>query len=239
MINTGGNELVGGAGGLGFGGFGGGGGIIEGLILGAILNRGRGGLFGGEGGDASLSADGIASKTALLVNQNADQNAILAGIANVKDNICDSEKTTLQQFYASAIQASNLAQSIKDQNTAFAIVADKRFDDLTLQSSQQTTAILSKIDQVENQSLRDQLFLERRRGDFKEHELNIVNTNTNVNNQFQQQQQRQDQRDFEHNRKFDALFNAFNQVNRTAQDIVNLGTMNASGTQATSATNIK
>lgn len=236
-----------GAGGLGFGS----GGIIEGLLLGSLLNRGRGGLFGGEGGsDASLSADGIAAKTALLVNQNADQNALLAAIAGTKDQtvaegralgaaICESEKTNLQQFYAAAIQASNNTQAIKDQATAFAIVNDKRFDDLAAAGVTQTATILARINQAEVDNLRDQLLETRRVRDAKETEITINNSANAVAQQTQNQFQIQTQRDNDLHRRLDGVFNSFNQLNRTNQDIINLGTMTASGTQATTATNIK
>jgi len=242
-------QNIGGGGFGGFGGFGGGG-IIEGLILGAILNRGNGGLFGGGDGNSSLSADGIAAKTALLVNQNTDQNVLLQAIASNKDAtiaegrslaaaVCESEKTSLQQFYAAAIQASNNTQAIKDQATAFAIVNDKRFDDLTIQGVNQTAAVLARINDVENQNLRDQLFESRRRFDAKENELHITNTNINTNAQAQAQFQIQAQRDNDLHRRLDAVFGSFNQLNRNTQDVINFGTMAASANQANQQTNVK
>jgi hypothetical protein len=278
---------IGGFGG-GYGGFGGfgGGGIIEGLLLGTLLRGGRGGLFGGgEGGGDCLSADGIAAKTALLINQNTDQNALLGAIASnnattvaegraLAGAICESEKTNLQQFYAAAIQNANLTQSIKDQASAYAVVADKRFDDIALQSSQQTTAILARIGQSELDNLRDQLHEtrrsrdskdveiqiqnsnvntnslfqaqaqaqyqrdadeHRRRADFKEIEINNINQNTNVQAQLQAQNQWQTQKDFENQQRWATLFS---QQNKAGQDIVNLGTMVASGVQTPTSTNV-
>jgi hypothetical protein len=150
--------------------------------------------------------------------------AILAGLANNKDTtvaegrnvldaVCDAEKTNLQQFYAAAIQASNLQQATKDQATAFAIVNDKRFDDLSIQAVNQTAAILARINDVENQNLRDQLFEVRRRFDAKETELHITNTNINTNAQAQAQFQIQTQRDNDLHRRLDAVFGSFNQLN--------------------------
>lgn len=242
-------NIIGGGYGAGFGG----GGILEGIILASLIGR-RGVLGGdgecGHGGVTSLDADGIAAKTALLVNQNADQNALLGAIANSKDQtiaegralgaaICDAEKTNLQQFYAAAVQNSNLAQSIKDQATAFAVVNDKRFDDLSAQAANNTAAILSRINDVENQNLRDQLFEARRGRDSKEMEISINNSNTSLQNQLQAQAQLQTQRDFDNIRRFDTIFGSFNQLNRNTQDIINLGTMNASGNQANQQTQIK
>jgi hypothetical protein len=240
---------VGGFGGLGIGGFGGGG-ILEGIILASLLGRGKGGLLGGEGGDVSLSADGIAAKTALLINQNADQNALLGAIAGAKDAtiaegrslgaaICESEKTTLNQFYANAVQQARLAQDIQNQASAFAIVNDKRFDDAQAQAANNTAAILSRINDVENQGLRDQLFEARRGRDAKETEITINNSATAVQAQLQAQSQWQVQRDHDTERRFDAIFNSFNQLNRNTQDVINFGTMAASANQANSQTNVK
>ncbi len=168
---------------------------------------------------------------------------MLAAIANSKDTtvaegrnlanaICDAEKTNLQQFYAAAIQSANNTQAIKDQATAFAIVNDKRFDDLAAAGVLQTASILAKINQTEIDNLRDQLFGERRRGDSREVEINIANSNAQTQGQVQAQFQAQ-------NSFLERRFNEFdNQINNTKQGIINLGTMVASGTQATSATNI-
>jgi len=169
------------------------------------LGSGWGGGFG-SGGFGAFGLIGLLGLDSLGNRRKDDcggpgvnELATLQAIANAKDTtvaegralgaaICESEKTTLNQFYASAIQAANNTQSIKDQNTAFAIVNDKRFDDVTTQIANTTAAILSRINDVENQNLRDQLFETRRRFDAKENELTIVNTNTNINQQLQQQQ---------------------------------------------------
>jgi argonaute-like protein implicated in RNA metabolism and viral defense len=79
----------------------------------------------------------------------------------------------------------------------------------------------------------------RRRVDAKENELHITNTNINTNAQAQAQAQIQSQRDFDIHRRLDGVFNSFNQLNRTANETYNWGTMAASGNQATQATNIK
>jgi hypothetical protein len=238
------NQNIGGGGfgGLGNGGFGAFG-LVGLLGLDSLGNRRR-----GEGdGVTSLDADGIAAKTALLVNQNADQNALLNAIAGSKDTtvaegrslgaaICESEKTTLNQFYASAIQAANNTQSIKDQATGFAIVNDKRFDDVTTQIANTTAAILSRINDVENQNLRDQLFESRRRIDAKENELHVTNTNINTNAQLQAQAQLQTQRDFDNIRRFD---NLFSQVAKSGQDIINVGGLMAGVAQTANPVNVK
>lgn len=203
--------------GSGFGGFG---------LFGLIGLLGRRGL-GGEGDDAC-----------------SREAAILAAISNSKDTtvaegrslaaaICDSEKTNLQQFYAAAIQSANNTQAIKDQATAFAIVNDKRFDDLAAAGVAQTAAIIAKLNQTELDNLRDQLHGERRRGDAREIEISINNTNQQA--QAQVQAQFQTQRD-EFRNHFAVLAA---QLNKTSNDVINFGTMAASGNQTTTATNIK
>jgi hypothetical protein len=223
-----------GGGGIGYGGIGGGSGIgafgLFGLLgIDSLGNRGRKDDCGGPGVNELATLQAIANAKDTTV---AEGRAL--GLA-----ICESEKTNLQQFYAGAIQASNNTQSIKDQATAFAIVNDKRFDDLSIQAVNQTAAILARINDVENQNLRDQLFESRRRIESKEHELNIINTNTNVNNQFQAQAQVQTQRDFDLHRRIDGVFGSFNQLNRNTQDVINFGTMAASANQANQQTTIK
>jgi predicted RNase H-like nuclease (RuvC/YqgF family) len=224
------NSVGGGFG--GFGGLGGGGfgafGLIGLLGLDSLGNRRK----------DDCNGPGVNELATLQAISNAKDTTVAEGRA-LGAAICESEKTTLNQFYASAIQAANNTQSIKDQATGFAIVNDKRFDDVTTQIANTTAAILSRINDVENQNLRDQLFETRRRVDAKETELHITNTNINTNAQAQAQAQIQTQRDFDLHRRLDGVFNSFNQLNRTANETYNWGTMAASGNQATQATNIK
>jgi hypothetical protein len=227
-----------------------GGGYAGGLGLG-------GAGFGGNSGIGAFGLFGLLGIDSLGGRRKDDCNspgenqlATLAAIANAKDTtvaegraiasaVCESEKTTLNQFYASAIQAQNLQQAVKDQATGYAIVNDKRFDDVTTQIANTTAAILSRINDVENQNLRDQLFETRRRVDAKEVELSITNTNINTNAQAQAQAQIQSQRDFDLHRRLDGVFNSFNQLNRNTQDVINFGTMAASANQANQQTTIK
>jgi len=207
--------------GMGMGGFGGLG------LFGLIGLRGLGDLDGrsGHGGDGK----GMIAENAILAAIGNSKDATVAEGRNLANAICESEKTALQQSYAAAIQAANNTQAIKDQATAFAIVADKRFDDLASAGVAQTAAILARINQTEIDNLRDQLASERRRGDSREIEISINNSNAQAQAQFQAQNNALD-------RKFDALFS---QSNRNAQDIINFGTMAASGNQANQETNIK
>jgi hypothetical protein len=218
------NQNIGGGG--GWGGFGSGGfgafGLIGLLGIDSLGGRRRGGDDDCECNKTLAVLAGLANnKDATIAEGRALAGAICATNSNVKD----------AQF-ALAIQAQNLQQEVKDQATAFAIVNDRRFDELTAQTVNQTASILARINDVENQGLRDQLFLERRRGDSREVEINIQNSNAQSQAQVQAQFQAQ-------NAWLDKKFYEFdNQINNTKQGIINLGTMVASGTQATSATNI-
>lgn len=195
-------------GGFGYGGFGGGGIAPFGLL----------GLLGIDSlGNRRKDNDcdnGVEHPLAILTAISNAKDATVAEGRALSEAICESEKTTLNQFYASAIQAQNLQQAVKDQATAFAIVNDKRFDDLSVQGANQTAAILARINDVENQNLRDQLFESRRGRDRSDLEISIQNTNTNVNAQFQAQAQLQLQAQLdEHRRRWDSRENEISIVN--------------------------
>lgn len=208
-----------GAGYPGVGGFGGFGGIG---LVGLIGLLGRRGL-GGDGDD------NCAREAAILAAISNSKDATVAEGRGLASAICDSEKTNLQQFYAAAIQASNNTQAIKDQNTAFAIVNDKRFDDLAAAGVAQTAAILAKINQTEIDALRDQLNEQRHHGRSKEIEI------TMIQNQNQQQQQFQVL-----NNEFDKRFNAlFSQVAKAGQDIIAVGSVLTGTTQTANPVNVK
>ncbi len=225
-----------------------GGGYAGGLGLG-------GAGFGGNSGFGAFGLFGLLGIDSLGGRRRGDDDCgreavILAAIANSKDTtvaegrnladrVADANVTNLQQFYAAAIQNSNLQQEIKDQATAFAIVNDKRFDDLTAQGANQTAAILARINDVENQNLRDQLSEARRHGSNRDVEISINNSASAVQAQLQAQNQWQTQKDHDNERRFDAIFNSFNQLNRNTQDVINFGTMAASANQANQQTTIK
>lgn len=218
-------SAIGGLGG-GIGGFGGGIGLFGLLGL-----KGIGDLDGYRRGD-----DNCTREMALLAAIGNSKDTTVATGANLANAICDSEKTNLQQFYAGAIQAANNTQAIKDQATAFAIVTDKRFDDLTLAGVTQTAAILARINEAETQSLRDQLTHSHRRTDTQDISIAISNSNSQVQAQIQAQAQVQRDRDYEHARRFDALFS---QVAKSSQDIINVGGLMAGVAQTANPVNVK
>jgi len=219
MIETGRNEIVGGAGGFGFGGFGGGG-ILEGIILASLLGK-RGGLGGGD--------DGCAATVALTAAIASAKDTTVAEGRFLGGAICDAEKTNLQQFFAAQVSQSNGVQAVKDQATAFAIVADKRFDDLTLSGVTQTAAILARINQTEVDSLRDRLNERTREVDASRIEINNINTNTNVLTAIQAIAVDAD-------RKFNFLAG---QIAKSSQDIISVGSILSGVSQTANPVNVK
>lgn len=236
-------------------------------LSGALENQNiGGGGFGGWGGFGGIAPIGIIGLNTLFdqnrnkngndgdccedVKNNARNLAVLQAIQNTTDvtvaegratlaAVCDAEKTTLQQFYANAIQNANNTQSIKDQAAAFAVVNDARFDAIERAGVNQTAAILARINDVENQNLRDQLLEVRRGRDVQDIKIENNNTNTQIQAQLQAQAQLQSQREFDNIRRFDTIFGSFNQLNRNTQDVINFGTMAASANQANQQTTIK
>lgn len=212
---------------------------------------GWGGLGGGIGTFGLFGLLGIDSLTGRRKGYDDDgcgkEIATLAAITNAKDTtiaegralgaaICDAEKTNMQQFYAAAIQAANNTQAIKDQAAAIAVVADKRFDDLAAAGVTQTAAILARINQAEVDSLRDQLHSARRHADNQDINISIQNSNAQLQAQLQAQAQVQQQRDFDHTRRFDAVFA---QVAKAGQDIINVGGLMAGVAQTANPVNVK
>jgi hypothetical protein len=218
--------------GPGFGGFGGGFGQGGLGLFGLLGLKGIGDL---DGRDRRGDDDGCRNEIATLAAIASAKDTTVAEGRALGAAICNAEKTNMQQFYAQAIQEANNTQAIKDQATAFAIVNDKRFDDLASAGVLQTAAILAKINQTEIDNLRDQLAGERRRGDSRELEINITNSNTNIQNQLQAQAQVALQRDFDNSRRFDALFN---QTAKAGQDIISVGSVLTGIAQTANPTNV-
>jgi len=79
----------------------------------------------------------------------------------------------------------------------------------------------------------------KRRWDARENEINIVNTNTNINAQAQAQAQAQNLRDLDRDHRWNARFDALlSQSNKTAQDIINIGSGIVGASQTASPTNV-
>lgn len=213
----------------GYGGFGGFGGIG---LVGLIGLLGRRGL-GGDGDD------NCAREAAILAAISNSKDATVAEGRGLAAAICDSEKTNLQQFYAAAIQSANNTQAIKDQATAFAIVNDKRFDDLAAAGVAQTAAIIAKLNQTELDGLRDQLTLERTRVGRFEAKEEITQLGIAFGNQIQAANSNVVAVQTQIGQLTNVIHALASQLNKTSNDVINFGTMAASGNQATQTTNVK
>jgi len=226
------NALGGGFSG-GLGGFGGGfgGGIAPFGLLGLLgigdLGRKKDGDKDCQGKIALLAAIGNAKDVSV-----AEARALAAGICETKSDIKDAA-------YASAIQSERNTAQLSAQSQAIAALTEKRLDDLAAAGAAQTAVILARLNDAEVQSLRDQLAHSHRHADSQDISIAISNSNAQTQAQIQAQAQIQTQRDFDHIRRFDSIFGSFNQLNKNTQDIVNFGTMAASGNQANQQTNVK
>ncbi len=158
----------------------------------------------------------------------AQQNLAFTGeFRNLDNQICDVEKTLLQQSYAQSLQTFQNTQAIQTQMTNFQHSVDSQFCDVKSQIHADGDATRALINGIEMQNLRDALASERRSRDNREIEINVVQTNQQTQNQLQAQLQSQTQ-------AFASLFgNLSDQVNRATNSVVNLGTMVGSGQSAT------
>lgn len=209
---------------------------------------------------AGAKETSVSEGRAILAGLANNKDVTVAEARAISNAICESEKTNLQQFYAAAIQAANNTQSIKDQsaNETALILArlnqtevdslrdrleverrgrDSR--DLEIKIENTNTAVAAQFQQQQQLQTQRELDDHRRRFDNREIEINNINTNTNVQAQLQQQQQQQilrdRERDFEFHRRFDVLFN---QQNKVAQDIINIGAGTVAANQTSSPTNV-
>lgn len=174
--------------------------------------------------------------------------------------ICDAEKTNLVQFNALAIQNSNNTQSIKDQATLqhAAILAAVRdtevnrlrdelsesrrgrdLDVVRIENNNTNTNVQAQFQAQAQAQLQRDLDEYRRRFDNREIEINNINTNTNVQAQLQAQSQRQAIVDLDRDHRINARFDAlFNQQNKVAQDIINVGSGVVGASQTANPTNV-
>jgi hypothetical protein len=227
-----------------------------------LLGRGGrgGGLFGGgddcggAGGDAinQLTLTEVLSKLGTiegqipltaLQSQNAIQSSIAQlaladqqGFANVKDSV---QNTLLALSQALATVNQNVSSQGCQTREYVGNDGDKTRMLLVTRFGQEDAT------KIAEQNARI-LALESRCDNDRRHSestLQITNTNTAVaaQAQFQQQQQQQFQIDSALERAVGRITNSFNQtmIARQGQDIVNLGTMTASGTQTSANTQVR
>lgn len=215
------------------------------IILLALLGRGgRGGLFGGGGDEC---CDGGAETR---LQSNADTLAILNGINGAKDATTDGFATTglaLSQGFA----------NVKDAVQSLALFQTGQLNTINQNVSEQgcktrelvqagTTQVLQRMDDLRIRELEARAERAERAIEVNSlrSQVEITNTNTATATQAQGQQQTQLQfQDINHRigRLCDAIAVVGNQIQRVKsdQDIVNFGTMAASGNQATTSTQVR
>ncbi len=228
-------------------------GILPFLLLALLGRGGRGGPFGG-GDDCGGGGAGVAAllqtlmegqsalraevPTVGLETQNALQNSIAQfalgtqqGFANVKDSIqngiafLDRDiQGVNQNVSAQGCQTRETVQNDGDKTRAL-LVSRFQQEDAT-RIAEQNARIVALETRCDN--------------DRRHHESNLVITNTNTAVAQQQQQQQQRLDDDRHHNLLSAIiaFGNTAQRNRSDQDIINLGTMLASGTQTPTTTQV-
>lgn len=225
------------------------------LLLLLLGNRRGGGLFGGDGDGCgagpvvganvldNLSDLRAQIPTVALENQNAILGAIsqlALGTQNGFSNTKDAIQNTLfaltngqaginQNVSAQGCQTREAVQNDGDKTRALLVARFTQEDQTRI--AEQNARIVALETRCDN---------DRR---HSEATLQITNTNTAVaaQAQFQQQQQQQFQIDASLERAVGRIVGSFNQtmLARQGQDIVNLGTMTASGTQAAANTQVR
>lgn len=234
-------------------GFGGMNGIMGIAALGLIFGRGgRGGLFGGGDGDGG---GGCGAETRL--QSNADTLAVLNAIGQAKDATTGGFATTalaLSQGFANtkdSVQAATflLTQQINATNQNVSDQGCQTRETVQNDGDKTRALLIARFQQQDATTIAEQnariVALETRGHIDRQHAENtlaITNTNTAVATQAQQQQQQQRQSEVDGlHRALALLANNFNQtmLARQTQDIVNLGTMTASGTQAAANTQVR
>lgn len=216
------------------------------LLFGLLGGRGRGFGFGGGGDDCCN--DGHGGVFALLSKLGSIEGSIPLSAANTANEICRSTGQIQAELNQNNLAQLAATSGVKDsvQNGVAAILTDNCRNTQSVLGA--ISNLSSKIDQNTIIDLQRQLgvcqadIAEERHGRrIREVEVNVNNQATAVQAQLQSQWQQQRFED----ERFRTLFGAINvlgntvQRSRNEQDIVNLGTMLASGTQTPTTTQVR
>lgn len=218
------------------------------IILLALLGRGgRGGLFGGGDGDGN--GDGCLG-TAVLSKLGNIEGAIPLAASQVANEICQSTSTVTNLLNQSTLAELAAIANAKDvTQNGFALTGrdlaalNQNVSEQGCQTRETVIAaesrILSRLDRNEIDSLRH----DRDRAE-RALDVNSLRSQVEVNQTVttvQSQAQAQAQVEARFNQIFGLLGGIANQVQRVRadSDIVNFGTMAASGNQATTSTQVR
>jgi hypothetical protein len=255
VLNPTGMMMSGGDGGLGFGS---GGGLIGGLILGTLLNRGNGGLFGGNGADGAAGAvlrsppEQVAANMSLMQSIGAVDKAVAVSTAAMEASQANQTIGITNQFNATTGSLVNRIDGVKDAVNANATVLMQQLNMVNTQVMQTAndtqTAVYNDGDKTRalitaqyeaalNRQLSDAnaaVVALTARYDFAERSRGIEVTTTNNINQMQQQSQQQQQ----YGQLYGALWNLSQGIQATNQAI-NVGTGTQTANPLNNNTNIR
>jgi len=219
------------------------------ILLLALLGRGNGGLFGGGGENVSglnnlqgtIESGNIMQalgdiKASVPLAESQVQLA-LAGVQNDINN--QSQAQTLQLLNQNFVGqlANQQGFCTTQREIAESACSTKQ---VVVDEAEKTRALIQSIDKANDSRLISAQAAEiielrnegRRQAGENDIRINMIQNTNQLQSQQQQQQQALNQ--------VVGLFPAlFSQINRANQDIVNLGTMTASGTQASTNTNVR
>jgi hypothetical protein len=257
ILNPTGMLMSGGSGDGGLG-FGSGGGLIGGLILGTLLNRGNGGLFGGGNGDAAAGAvlrsppEQVAANMALMQSIGAVDKAVAVGTAAMEASQAAQTIGITNQFNATTGSLVNRIDGVKESVTANAMVLaqqianlsqttmENRYElskDVATDGDKTRALITAQYEATLNRQLSDAnaaVIALQTRFEGAERSRGIEVTTTNNINQMQQQQQQQAQ----YGQLYNAIW-ALGQNISATNAAINVGSGTQTASPANNNTNIR
>ncbi len=156
-------------------------------------------------------ANAIAITASIERNKDLNVNEFRA----IAKDVCDAKTVLAEKICDVQIETLKANFETERQITALSTKNDAQFTALSVEGERQTAIILAKINQNEEQRLRDEIEALRRRADNTEIDIRINNSNAQTQAQFQAQ----------NNALFKTLERIEVQNARAENSLVNLGTM--------------
>jgi len=256
ILNPAGMMMSGGDGGLGFGS---GGGLIGGLILGTLLNRNGGGLFGGGNTDGGAAGavfrsppEQVAANMALMQSIGQVDKAVAVGTAAMEASQAAQTIGITNQFNATTGSLVNRIDGVKDVVNGNSVALMQQLNTVNTQVLQtandtQTAVyvdgdktralIVAQYEAALNRQLSDAnaaVISLQNRFDFAERSRGIEVTTTNNINQMQQQTQQQQQ----YGQLYNALWSMAQNIQAT-NSAINVGTGTQTANPLNNNTNIR
>jgi hypothetical protein len=156
-------------------------------------------------------ANAIAITASIERNKDLNVNEFRA----IAKDVCDAKTVLAEKICDVQIETLKANFETERQITALSTKNDAQFTALSVEGERQTAIILAKINQNEEQRLRDEIEALRRRADNTDIDIRINNSNAQTQAQFQAQ----------NNALFKTLERIEVQNARAENSLVNLGTM--------------